>query len=95
MEKISLEDLPGLRGTQANGGAAAIYKEYEEVLGRKRLGSHARWPSVVSDNTDERRLPRRLLDGKSNRRQRKPLAALDEREIEMGKLGDITRRMGV
>ena len=82
MEKISLETYLAYAGLKPTAELQPIYKEYEDVLGEEALDLTLDAFRSSSDNTDDRRSAQALLDWEIETQAAKPLAALDEREIE-------------
>jgi hypothetical protein len=82
MEKISLEGYLAYAGLKATAELQAIYKEFEDVLGEEALDLTLDAFRSSSESTDDRRSAQALLDWEIESQAAKPLAALDEREIE-------------
>jgi hypothetical protein len=82
MEKISLESYLAYAGLKPTAELQPIYKEYEDVLGEEALDLTLDAFRSSSPNTDDRRSAQALLDWEIESQAAKPLAALDEREIE-------------
>jgi hypothetical protein len=82
MEKISLETYLAYAGLKPTAELQPIYKEYEDVLGEEALDLTLDAFRSSSENTDDRRSAQALLDWEIETQAAKPLAALDEREIE-------------
>jgi hypothetical protein len=82
MEKISLESYLAYAGLKPTAELQPIYKEYEDVLGEEALDLTLDAFRSSSENTDDRRSAQALLDWEIETQAAKPLAALDEREIE-------------
>ncbi|MGZ3544323.1 MAG: hypothetical protein ACXWNY_04760 [Gemmatimonadaceae bacterium] len=82
MEKISLETYLAYAGLKPAAELQSIYKEYEDVLGEEALDLTLDAFRSSSENTDDRRSAQALLDWEIESQAAKPLAALDEREIE-------------
>ncbi|HMG01194.1 MAG TPA: hypothetical protein VK560_08120, partial [Gemmatimonadaceae bacterium] len=82
MEKISLETYLAYAGLKPTAELQPIYKEYEDILGEEALDLTLDAFRSSSDNTDDRRSALALLDWEIENQAAKPLAALDEREIE-------------
>jgi hypothetical protein len=82
MEKISLETYLAYAGLKPTAELQPIYKEYEDVLGEEALDLTLDAFRSSSENTDDRRSAQALLDWEIESQAAKPLAALDEREIE-------------
>lgn len=82
MEKISLETYLAYAGLKPTAELQPIYDEYEDVLGEEALDLTLDAFRSSSDNTDDRRSAQALLDWEIESQAAKPLAALDEREIE-------------
>ncbi|MGZ3466386.1 MAG: hypothetical protein ACXU9S_04755 [Gemmatimonadaceae bacterium] len=82
MEKISLETYLAYAGLKPTAELQSIYKEYEDVLGEEALDLTLDAFRSSSENTDDRRSAQALLDWEIESQAAKPLAALDEREIE-------------
>jgi len=82
MEKISLETYLAYAGLKPTAELQPIYDEYKDVLGEEALDLTLDAFRSSSDNTDDRRSAQALLDWEIESQAAKPLAALDEREIE-------------
>jgi hypothetical protein len=82
MEKISLETYLAYAGLKPTAELQPIYDEYEDALGEEALDLTLDAFRSSSDNTDDRRSAQALLDWEIESQAAKPLAALDEREIE-------------
>ena len=82
MEKISLETYLAYAGLKPTAELQPIYKEYEDILGEEALDLTLDAFRSSSENTDDRRSAQALLDWEIESQAAKPLAALDEREIE-------------
>ncbi|HWJ40008.1 MAG TPA: hypothetical protein VNT29_02690 [Candidatus Limnocylindrales bacterium] len=82
MEKISLETYLAYAGLKPTAELQPIYDEYQDVLGEEALDLTLDAFRSSSDNTDDRRSAQALLDWEIESQAAKPLAALDEREIE-------------
>jgi len=82
MEKISLETYLAYAGLKSTAELQPIYDEYQDVLGEEALDLTLDAFRSSSDNTDDRRSAQALLDWEIESQAAKPLAALDEREIE-------------
>ena len=82
MEKISLESYLAYAGLKPTAELQPIYKQYEDVLGEEALDLTLDAFRSSSENTDDRRAARALLDWEIESQAARPLAALDEREIE-------------
>jgi len=82
METISLETYLAYAGLKATADLQPIYDEYEDILGEEALDLTLDAFRSSSDNTDDRRSAQALLDWEIENQAAKPLAALDEREIE-------------
>jgi hypothetical protein len=82
MEKISLETYLAYAGLKPTAELQPIYDEYEDVLGEEALDLTLDAFRSSSDNSDDRRSAQALLDWEIESQAAKPLAALDEREIE-------------
>jgi hypothetical protein len=82
MEKISLETYLAYAGLKPTAELQPIYEEYKDVLGEEALDLTLDAFRSSSDNTDDRRSAQALLDWEIETQAARPLAALDEREIE-------------
>jgi hypothetical protein len=82
MEKISLETYLAYAGLKPTAELQPIYEEYEDILGEEALDLTLDAFRSSSENTDDRRSAQVLLDWEIETQAAKPLAALDEREIE-------------
>jgi hypothetical protein len=82
MEKISLETYLAYAGLKPTAELQPIYEEYEDILGEEALELTLDAFRSASENTDDRRSAQALLDWEIESQAAKPLAALDEREIE-------------
>src|SRR3984893_2523305 len=82
MEKISLETYLAYAGLKPTAELQPIYKEYEHVLGEEALDLTLDAFRSSLESTDDRRSAQALLDWEIETQAAKPLAALDEREIE-------------
>jgi hypothetical protein len=82
MEQISLETYLAYAGLKPTAELQPIYKEYEHVLGEEALDLTLDAFRSSLESTDDRRSAQALLDWEIETQAAKPLAALDEREIE-------------
>jgi len=82
MEKISLETYLAYAGLKPTAELQPIYDEYEDILGEEALDLTLDAFRSSSNNTDDLRSAQALLDWEIESQAAKPLAALDEREIE-------------
>jgi hypothetical protein len=82
MEKISLETYLAYAGLKPTAELQPIYEEYKDILGEEALDLTLDAFRSSSENTDDRRSAQALLDWEIESQAAKPLAALDEREIE-------------
>ena len=82
METISRESYLAFAGLKKTAELQPIYKQYEDILGEEALELTLDAFRSSAENTDDRRSARALLDWQIESQAAKPLAALDEREIE-------------
>ncbi|HEU4746990.1 MAG TPA: hypothetical protein VFS56_00705, partial [Gemmatimonadaceae bacterium] len=82
MEAISREGYLAYSGHKHTAELQPIYREYERVLGRDALELTLDAFSNAAENSEEQRSARYLLEWEIETQAAKPLAALDEREIE-------------
>lgn len=82
MEAISREGYLAYSGHKHTAELQPIYREYERVLGRDALELTLDAFSTAAEKSEEQRSARYLLEWEIETQAAKPLAALDEREIE-------------
>ena len=82
MEAISREGYLALAGHKKTAGFQRIYAEYEGILGPEALELALEMFRSASDNSDDKRSAQWLLEWEIESQASKPLAPLDEREIE-------------
>jgi len=82
MEAISREGYLAYSGHKHSAELQPIYKQYEQVLGRDALELTLDAFGSAPEASEERRSARYLLEWEIETQAAKPLAALDEREIE-------------
>ncbi len=82
MEAISRESYLAYSGHKQTAELQPIYKEHERVLGRDALELTLDAFANASEESEERRSAQYLLEWEIETQAAKPLAALDEREIE-------------
>lgn len=82
MEAISREAYLAYSGHKPSAELQPIYKKYESIFTRDALELTLEAFTSASPGTDERRSTRSLLEWEIESQASKPLAALDEREIE-------------
>jgi len=82
MEAISREGYLAYSGQKQTAELQPIYKRYEGVLGRDALELTLEAFRAAPERTDEKRSAQWLLEWEIESQAAKPLAALDEREIE-------------
>jgi Peptidase family M3 len=81
MEAISREGYLALAGHKKSAEFQPIYSRYESILGTEALELTLDAFRAASDDTDEKRSARWLLEWEIESQASKPLAELDEREI--------------
>jgi len=82
MEAISREGYLAYSGHKHTAELQPIYRKYERVLGRDALELTLEAFTSSGEASEERRSARYLLEWEIETQAAKPLAALDEREIE-------------
>jgi len=82
MELISRETYLAYAGLKKTAELQPIYEQYDGILGEEALELTLDAFHSATENTDERRSAQALLDFEIESQAAKPLAALDEREIE-------------
>ncbi len=82
MEAISREGYLAYSGHKKSAELQSIYKKYERVLGPDALELTLDAFASAAEKSEERRSARYLLEWEIESQAAKPLAALDEREIE-------------
>jgi hypothetical protein len=82
MEAISRESYLAFAGLKKTAELQPIYKKYERVLGPEAFELTLDAFRSASDGSEEKRSARLLLEWEIESQAAKPLAALDEREIE-------------
>jgi hypothetical protein len=82
MEKISRESYLAYAGLKPTAELQPIYEEYDDILGEEALELTLDAFRSSTENTDDRRSAQALLDWEIETQAAKPLAALEEREIE-------------
>ena len=82
MEEISRESYLAYSGHKQTAELQPIYKKYERVLSRDALDLTVDAFESASEYSEEKRSARYLLEWEIESQAAKPLAALDEREIE-------------
>jgi hypothetical protein len=82
MEAISREGYLAHAGLRKTADLQGIYKEYEGILGPEALELTLEAFQSASDGSEEKRSAQWLLEWEIESQAAKPLAALDEREIE-------------
>jgi len=83
METISRESYLAFAGLKKTAELQPIYEKYGGILGEEALELTLDAFHSSSDKSDDRRSAQALLDWEIELQAAKPLAALDEREIEM------------
>jgi hypothetical protein len=82
MEAISRESYLAYAGLKTTAELQPIYQQYDRILGVEALELTLGAFRGAPDKSDERRSARSLLEWEIESQAAKPLAALDEREIE-------------
>jgi hypothetical protein len=82
MEAISREGYLAHAGVKRTADLQAIYKQYEGIFGREALELTLDAFQSASEGSDEKRSAQCLLEWEIESQAAKPLAALDEHEIE-------------
>ena len=82
MEAISRESYLAFAGLKKTAELQPIYKRYERILGPEALELTLEAFRDESGNSDEKRSAQNLLEWEIESQASKPLAELDEREIE-------------
>ncbi len=82
METISRESYLAYAGLKKTAELQPIYEKYSDVLGEEALDLTVDAFRSTAENTDDRRSAQALLEWEIETQAAKPLAALDEREIE-------------
>jgi hypothetical protein len=82
METISRESYLAYAGLKKTAELQPIYEKYGDILGEEALDLTLDAFRSAAENTDERRSAQALLEWEIETQAAKPLAALDEREIE-------------
>ena len=82
METISRESYLAYAGIKKTAELQPIYMKYNDILGEEALELTLDTFRSATENTDDRRSAQALLEWEIETQAAKPLAALDEREIE-------------
>jgi hypothetical protein len=82
MEEISRESYLAFAGLKKTAELQPIYEKYDRVLGIEALELTLDMFRAARDGTDDKRSAQSLLEWEIESQAAKPLAALDEREIE-------------
>jgi hypothetical protein len=82
MEAISRESYLAFAGLKKTAELQAIYKQYERILGPEALELTLEMFRSEPGNSEEKRSAQNLLEWEIESQASKPLAELDEREIE-------------
>jgi hypothetical protein len=82
MEEISRESYLAFAGLKKTAELQPIYKQYDDILGPEALDLTLSAFRDAPDNSDDKRSAQILLEWEIESQASKPLAALDEREIE-------------
>lgn len=82
MEAISRETYLAYAGLKKTAELQPIYRKYDRVLGAEALNLTLEAFRAASDGSDDKRSAQSLLEWEIESQAAKPLAALDEREIE-------------
>jgi len=82
MEAISRESYLAFAGLKRTAELQPIYKQYERVLGPEAFELTLEAFRAAPEDGDEKRAAQNLLEWEIESQAAKPLAALDEREIE-------------
>lgn len=82
MEAISRESYLAFAGLKKTAELQPIYKQYERILGPEALELTLDAFRAAPQKSDEKRAAQNLLEWEIESQAAKPLAALDEREIE-------------
>ncbi|HMG13531.1 MAG TPA: hypothetical protein VK571_10155 [Gemmatimonadaceae bacterium] len=82
MEMISRETYLAYAGLKKTAELQPIYEQYKDILGEEALELTLDAFHSAAENTDDKRSAQALLDFEIESQAAKPLAALDEREIE-------------
>lgn len=82
MEAISRETYLAYAGLKKTAELQPIYRKYDRVLGAEALNLALEAFRAASDGSDDKRSAQSLLEWEIESQAAKPLAALDEREIE-------------
>jgi hypothetical protein len=82
METISRESYLAFAGLKKTAELQPIYEQYDHILGEEALALTLDAFRSAAENTDDRRSAQSLLEWEIESQAAKPLAALDEREIE-------------
>ena len=82
MEEISRESYLAYAGLKKTAELQPIYEKYDRVLGVEALELALEAFRSARDNTDDKRSAQSLLEWEIESQAAKPLASLDEREIE-------------
>ena len=82
MEAISREGYLALAGHKKTAEFQRIYAEYEGILGSEALELALEMFRSAAENSDDKRSAQWLLEWEIESQASKPLAPLDEREIE-------------
>ena len=82
MEEISRESYLAFAGLKKTAELQQIYKQYDRILGEEALDLTLGAFRDASDGSDDKRSAQILLEWEIETQASKPLAALDEREIE-------------
>ena len=82
MEAISRESYLAFAGLKRTAELRPIYKQYERILGEEALELTLEMFRAEPENSEEKRSAQNLLEWEIESQASKPLAELDEREIE-------------
>ena len=82
MEAISREGYLAFAGLKKTAELQPIYKQYERILGEEALELTLEMFRSERENSEEKRSAQNLLEWEIESQASKPLAELDEREIE-------------
>ena len=82
MEAISRESYLAFAGLKKTAELQPIYKQYEGIFGTEALELTLDAFRAAPENSDDKRSAQALLEWEIESQASKPLAALDEREIE-------------
>ncbi len=82
MEEISRESYLAFAGLKKRAELQPIYKQYEKIFGPEALDLTLEAFRAAPENSEEKRSAQSLLEWEIESQASKPLAELDEREIE-------------